>query len=267
MASDIFTLDDTFLIGEYSEADFKMYKILNAYKENNDKGIRVAKEYFKSEKAFQKAIDRFEKAHINADEFLDDLNDILPSYGNVVKKEKGYINRSIYRDTEAMRKVLIAIHESNLSLLDYCFYNSTTFGFATYFGECIRRNNKKAIEIKNRKDKTYKVIIEIINKINNEELDYVGYYETTNLNPYLLINIARENDLYTDVLARFISVLRANNQLNIEKELNGVLVISEEEIPREIKEQAIEYLNSINAPMDTVVYNNMVRRLIKKGSK
>ena len=265
----IFTIEDSFLNREYTNSAFKMYKILKAYSENRDKGIRVAKEYIKSKNTFINTVGYFQKQYSNADEFLDAIEDIALSYDEKkTKKPTGYINtETIKRDTNEKKMILKKIYDSGLSMLDYFFYYCTPLGFSTYFGERCLRNDKLALEINKRKDKTIPLIIEIIDKINNSEIDYVGYYETTRLNPYHLIAIAKDNDMYTDILARFVSTLRTNNRLNIQNELNGTLVIEEEQISREIKEQAIEYLNSINAPMDTVVYNNMVRRLIKKSSK
>jgi len=268
METEIFTLDESFLNRDYTNSAFKMYKILKAYSENKEKGIRVAKEYIKSKNTFINTVNNFSKKYSNASDFAEMFNEIANSYDSVKKKQTKYIDTSVVsQDVDEKHKLLKRIYDSGLSVLDYFFYNHAPLGFSTFFTQRCNRKDKLALEINNRNNKTYPIIVKIINQINNDEIDYVGYYEITKLNPYLLINIAKENGIYTDTLAIFIRALRLNNQLNVEKELNGTLVINEEQIPREIKEQAIEYLNSINAPIDTVVYNNMVKRLVKKSSK
>ena len=270
MEENIFTLDQSFLNREYTNTAFKIYKILNAYQTSTEKGIRVANEYFKSKGAFEKVILSFIKQYSNADEFVNDLYAIADTYDKKDKKPKSvtYIDRNKFKvDNSEKKELLMQIYKSGLSVLDYLFYNNEPIGFTKFFNEKCSQNDNVALEINSRVNKTYPILIGIINSINEGKLDYVGYYEATKLNPYYLIAIARENDLYTDQFAAFIRALRLNKQINVENELNGVLVINEEHVPRSVKEEAINYLNTINAPMDIVLYNNMVRRLIKKSSK
>lgn len=264
-----FTLNESFLSQEYSNSAFKIYKILIAYNENKEKGIRVAKELIKSKSNFNRIVEFFKNHYSNAEDFLSILDDIADSYDTKeVKKSTKYVDREKLSNDNTEKKALLKkIHKSGLSVMDYYFYNSTPIGFNKFFSERCSSNDKLAIDIARRENKTYPLIIDIIIKINNDEIDYVGYYEATKLNPYHLIAIARDNDIYTDTLGIFVRALRLNKQLNIEKELNGVLVINEEQVPRSIKEQAINYLNNIDAPVDTVVYDNMVKRLIRKSSK
>ena len=269
MNEELFSLDEKFLASNYPDYAFYLYKILKAYNISEEKGIRVAKETVKTSKKLSSMIEKFQKYYANADDYVKNLYDVMFALNNKTpKKQTTYLpyEKATPERTEKAN-IVKNIYESGLSMLDYFFYNPTPLGVSTYFNERCHRQDKSALEIKRRENTTYSTIIDIINKINNKELDYVEYFEITKLNPYHLIAIAKENNLYTDELAKFINLLRTNKPVDVERELNGVLVINEEVIPRKVKEQAIEYLNSINAPMDVVVYDNMVRRLIKKSSK
>ena len=265
MKTNIFSLDESFLNYDNPKYVFNLYKILYAYKDNKEKGIRIAKEEIKSKDFFLKIIEKFKKNFINANEFLSDLNDITLSYDEKNKKT----NNSFYscvskEEQEEDEKLLKVIYDSGLSKIDYFFYNYTPISFNQYFYNRCYSNDEIALEINNREDKTMPLLLIILKSINNKEIDYVGYYELTKLNPFLLISIAKENNLYTKVVANFIRMLRTSESVVIERELNGTLVINSEEISKETKKQAIEYLNSIEAPIDSVVYNNMIKRLIKK---
>lgn len=268
MENDKFTLDELFLCSEYPNFAFKLHKILNAYKLNKQKGYRIAKELFKSKKTFEDIIDSFSNKYINANDYLDDLYDILSSYDNEVKKLNQYVNNDALKyDNNKRKKLLDSIYDSGLSLLDYSFYNYVPISFASYFSDKLNRKSPKAIKISLRENNTMPILIDLLEKIIENKVDYVGYYELTKLDPYYLIKIAKDNNLYKPIVSDYIKKIRQNYRLNIENVLNGKMVIDEKEVSKEIKEQAINYLNSIDAPVDAVNYNTMVRRLINKSSK
>ena len=266
MTTDVFSLDQTFLSSDYPNYAFSVYKILIAYNSNKEKGIRLAKDSIKSKDNFIKIIERLKKKYSNMSDFDEAFEVILLSYDNKVKKCETYVDsKKIKNDCAEKKELLAKIYNSGLSIIDYYFYNTVNININAFVNDKCSENNKMALEVRNRKDTTMSKIIDIINRINNGELDYVGYYETTCLYPYFLMEIAKSNNLYTDVLAEFIRNLRMNNFIVIEKELDGTLVINDEEVPRELKVQAIEYLKQIEAPIDMTTYNNMVRRLIKSS--
>lgn len=266
MNTDLFSLDQTFLSSDYPNYAFKVYKILKAYNENKEKGIRLAQDSIKNKEYFIKIVEKLNKKYSNMSQYEEALSFIILSYDNIVKKSDKYVDYSLIKtDCSEKKELLTKIYNSGLSVLDYYYYNTTFININTFINDRRNENNKMALEIKKRKNTTIPMIINIINKINNGEMDYVGYYETTCLYPYFLMEIAKEYNLYTEIVADFIRTLRNPNCILVNKELNGSLVISNEEVPREIKEQAIEYLKSIEAPLDINIYNNMVKRLIKSS--
>lgn len=266
MKKEVFSLDEKFLASYYPDYAFKLHKILNAYNSSKDKGYRIAKELVKTSNRLSAMTEKFKKQYANSGDYLEALYDIMNYLNKGVKKTTTYVNiGKVSPERAQMASIIQKIYNSGLSILDYYFYNTTPLGINTYFCDKVSHKDKIALEIKERRDTTYPIILDIIDKINNKELDYVGYYEITKLNPYYLIAIAKDNNLFTEDLARFISLLRANNQLDVERELNGTLVINEEKIPRVVKEQAIEYIKSIDAPMDALVYESMIKRLIRKS--
>ena len=269
MEGNKFTIDESFLTTEYTSTSFKIYTILKAYSENKDKGLRVAKEYIKTRKAYLSFVEHFKKKYVNAEDYLADLEEISKVFDKKEEKKcKTFINNENFKDDPAEKlNFLKKIYDSGLSLMDYFYYNYVPIDFNRFFSYRCDKKDKQALAIVKRNNTTYPLVVQLINKINNDEIDYVGYYETTKLNPCYIVAIAKENNIYTAQLAKFISKLRLNRPVNVEKELNGELVINEQYISRELKEEAIRYLNSIDAPIDLALYNNMVRRLVKKSSK
>ena len=261
-----FSTDELFLCKEVPNYALTFNKIINAYQTNKEKAIRLSKESIKNKNTFILTIEKFQKKFSNADDYMDILNDILLSYDEKeeMKNDKYVDYHKVKTDNSEFNKIINEIYNSGLSVIDYYFYNTIPDKFSYYLSERIHDNNKQAIEISNRKVITLPLIIEIIKKINNKELDYVGYYEETKLKPYYLVEIARNNGLYCEYFADYVSALKRNKPIIINHELNGTLIINEEEVPKELKEQAIEYLKSIEAPINTIVYNDMIKRLVKK---
>ena len=266
MENNIFSLDELFLYGTYPNYAFKFHKILNAYRINKEKGIRLSKDLIKGKVTFSNAIEKFKEKYSNYSEYIDDLNCILSAYDNKEKKESTYVNSyKVRNDRKEDIELLQNIYESGQSIIDYYFYNKVSINFYSFFKNRVKLNDQIAVEIDLRENKTEPILLDLIKKIDSGDIDYVGYYEITKLNPYYLMIIAKENNIYSENVSKFINLLRNSNRINIQTEINGNLVIDSMKVSKETKEQAIEYLKSIEAPIDAVNYNNMVRRLIKSS--
>ena len=266
MEDNIFSLDELFLCKAYPNYAFKLHKILNAYKSNKEKGIRLSKELIKNKKTLENTIEKFKEKYSNYDEYINDLNDIVNSYDSQEKKVTQYVdNTKLRNDTRKGKNLLQDIYDSGLGLLDYYFYNRVPINFYAYYSNRLCNKDPMALEISLRENKTTPILLDLIKKIDNDELDSVGYYEITKLNPYYLIKIAKDNNMYSKNVSKFIYLLRYSYKINIQSELNNNLVIDSIEVNKETKEQAIEYLQSLDAPINVTNYKSMVRRLIKSS--
>ena len=255
-----FSLDQGFLYREQPNYACELYNILNAYNKDKIIGIRKAKEFKKKRDQFLAIIKKFEEKYDNAEDYLDTLYEIANSYDNNEVKTK-YVSEK--------RKLLNEIYNSGLSFIDYCFYNFIGIkNFYNYLYTSKDSKNKMAEEILNRDIKTLPQIKELLNKIINDELDPVEYYETTKINPNQFFGFAREYKLASALGKVFDFVTKIDSyaqNINVEFELENKLVINSIEVPQEIKEEAINYLKKIDAPLTSINYNTMIRRLIKSS--
>jgi hypothetical protein len=96
-------------------------------------------------------------------------------------------------------------------------------------------------------------------------MNIVEYYEATKLQPFLLVQQANKYKKYNSNFRDFMKKLTKSHPTSLESELKTYMVISSVEITEDLKRQAFDYIEQIGAPKTSVVYNTMVRRLIKKA--
>ena len=256
-----FSLDLYFLYKEQPNYARELHNILNTYNKDKNIGIRKAKDFKKKQDQFLAIIKRFEDKYDNAEEYLDALYEIADSYDDKKVKTKTISEK---------RKLLNEIYNSGLSYIDYCFYNYINIkNYYPYLYSLKEKNNKMAEEILNREIKTLPKIKELVDKIINDEIDPVEYFEITKMNPNQFFGFIKEYKLACSIgkIFSFVTKIDLNAQnINIDFELENKLVINSVEISREMKEEAINYLKKIEAPLTSINYNTMIKRLIKSSN-
>ena len=254
-----------YLEGElpFSTSNYKeiFQNLIKQYLIDKEIAYHKAYEYKKSIIEFNKLIDNFKDTYVNADLYLDILKD-LSNY--ISKESENYMNpktRIKYANIELIKK----IYDSNLSIIDYSFYNRITYGdLRNIYSNLSKADKEKYLEIKQRQDNTLRYILIILDQIKNNDISLIEYYELTKLDPFLLQQVARENNMYDQAFSKFFRLLKYNTPVNIESELKSKLIISQEEISAEMKQEAYDYLKAIEAPTNTVVYKEMIRKLMKE---
>ncbi|MBR1416206.1 MAG: hypothetical protein IJ572_00105 [Bacilli bacterium] len=243
-------------------------EILKLYSRDKIRGLRRAMDFKKKAKVFENQIEMFRNRYINADLYLDTLEEIKDAIEkeNNIKKKTKYVEIENISNASLDKEIIHDIYLSGYSFIDYAFYNPIDISACyTYFGNINENSkNKEAIEIKHRESKTIPLILEIIERINNDDLDIIEYFEITKLNPTKLIFFAKQYGLRSYKLNNFISSYKDSSIINVEKVFNGKLIISNQEVPLSTKKEAVNYLNAINAPINSMSYNAMIKRLVNK---
>ncbi len=256
----IFYLDKEFLNNEGNYKEI-IQKLLIIYQKDKQSAYDLACKYKKSQREFNKVISLFKKNYINADIYMDSLLDI----SNYI-----YTHTNHYQSKKAIKNdykhdLLNKIYESKLSILDYSFFYDLGSEFDKFTIYSFKKmNNPKAKEVLARKDKTENQIINILDKITNNEINVLEYYEITKLNPILLTQQAVKHKKLNQNYRLFACKLTNSESTTLKKELKAYQVISNIEITDEIKIDAFNKLDEIGAPKTISTYNIMVRRLIKK---
>ena len=247
----------------------ELQEILKIYTINKENGIKKVYNYRDTKEKFLQIVDKFKNKYTNSDEYMDTLFEIANNLKSGSKKNKKCVTKTSKYNNE--NEVLFQkIYNSGLSIIDYMFYNYVEAdNFLSYVSnkKYYAKNNNTYETVLNRPNKTLPIILDIIEKIKNNEIDYVEYYELTKLNPMYLRYIARDNNIECGYLNAFISNIHTQNLnlLTIETIYEDKMVINEEEISLELKKKAIDHLQSINAPLNATNYHIVIRKLVKSS--
>ena len=246
-------------------------RVITAYKrDGKEEAIKIAYNSLDSRTKFTNALERFNANYANAVLYKAMFDEVSKGVEEKLNN-RAVISRNTYLDNKALCStyddLYHRVYNSGLSLLDYAHQNYIdSFKINNYFrpdlGGC---EEKMATEIMSRKDTCMDILIDVINKINNEEIDVFGYYELTKLNPLHLKTIAKDNNLGAPALSKFITK-HANphdEESKVLKEMDAKLVINSEEISYDLKLQAKNALDNLGMPQTVSYYNQMLRKLIK----
>ena len=275
--NNVFYLNNT-LHENNPEYAFKFQEILKLYETDIDKAVKKAQNFREKKDNFLYFVNKFSKKYINSKLYIDALNDIANHLENDEKvKRKTYINYEAFSDIENNKITLDLIYDSNLSVLDYAFYNRINYGDVNaYISTSIKNKttNSKINEIYKRKSKTLPIILDIANKIINNQIDIIEYYELTKLSLIAFKRIVNQNNIKSPILNEFVRDNTNNftinntyekNKVLIDRELNSKQIINNQEISNETKLSAYNYLEEIEAPLTYRNYNIMIKKLIKSS--
>lgn len=257
--------------------DFIIRKVLREYKINKDKAIRIACDSLVSGSRynsllFEKAVEAFKDRYVNSNLFMDDLLEIL-RLSNEKRNEPA--KRTTYLDSKSLTSkvessthndIYQRVYNSGLSLRDYAHKNFVDSKLRNFFNPVANGfDERMSQEILSRKDIFTSEILEVVNKINNEEIDIIDYYKLTKLNPVVLRTIAKENGIITATLSKFASAYAnpSSDEEKLDKFIVGYKVVSEEVASDEIKSDAKLALIDNEIPLTIGCYKQMVRQLIK----
>ena len=243
----------------------ELQEIIISYKNNKESTLRKFRNVYTIEK-FEYRMDKFEKRFINSELFMEILYEIKNNleFKNQSKAKKQYVNISM-GTMNIDENILKDIYESDMSLLDYAFYNRIDYTLFNKFISTI--TNPITKDIRNRKDTVEEKIIDIIKKINSGEMDFLDYYKECKLEPKHLKLFVSKYHLYGKSISNFIAKNTTNYRINIETELSSLLVINNEVVPKEVKEQAIKIIKDVDAPLIACNYSSMVRKLMKERTQ
>lgn len=245
-------------------------RIIKAYKVDKKEAIKIAINSQTDRNKFTDAYDKFNNYYVNASLYKYILDDVLKAVNENNKpneeKRNTYINKKAM--TLSIDNIYNDIYRSGLSLLDYAhthFIDSKKH--KNFFRpDLLNIESALANALLDRKDTCLDELINIINMINNGELeDGIEYYKLTKLNPATLKNIAKDYNLNTVTLSKFVSnnANPQNEEYKINTIIEGKLVIAEEEVSEELKLQAKQYMIDLDMPLSIKYYSNIVRKLIK----
>ena len=240
---------------------YKLQSILKVYVIDKEKGYQIANKLYKSNSSFISAMKKFENKFINSALYMPYLIDISKHVQDEVKvKNQTYLR---YATLGTNREYLDIVYESGLSLIDYAHLN--LIDYHLYNEAIYSRSENKAKEVRKRPIKYLPELLEIINKVSNNELTYIEYFKLTKLSPYVLKKIASENNINNKNLSIFYSRYSNNNpKINKELELNTQKSINNMEISRNTVEQVFDYLEENEIPVNSITYNELLRTYIKK---
>ena len=257
--------------------DFIIRKVLREYKTNKDKAIIIACDSLVSGSKydrllFEKAVEAFNDRYVNSNLFMDDLLEILKL---VDEKRNKPAKRTTYLDNKSLTSkvessthndIYQRVYNSGLSLRDYAHKNFVDSKLRNFFNPVANGfDERMSQEILSRKDIFTGEILEVVNKINNEEIDIIEYYKLTKLNPVVLRNIAKEHGIITATLSKFANAYAnpSSDEEKLDKFIVGYMVVSEEVASDEIKSDAKLALIDNEIPLTIGCYRQMVRQLIK----
>ena len=257
--------------------DFIIRKALREYKVNKDRAARTALDGLVSgarydSSMFGKAVEAFKDRYVNSNLFMDDLLEIL-RLSNEKRNEPA--KRTTYLDSKSLTSkvessthndIYQRVYNSGLSLRDYAHKNFVDSKLRNFFNPVANGfDERMSQEILSRKDIFTGEILEVVNKINNEEIDIIDYYKLTKLNPVVLRTIAKENGIITATLSKFANAYAnpSSDEEKLDKFMVGYKVVSEEVAIDEIKSDAKLALIDNEIPLTIGCYKQMVRQLIK----
>ncbi len=241
---------------------FNFQKILNEYFINKERAYKIANDLYLKPNNFNRDLNYFNNQFINSEIFIKDLMDICNHIE--IKSSKKKDGKYVPDNTLITNpNYLDIVYDSGLSLIDYAHYN--LIDYTEYSESIYSRSCNKAKEVRKREDKTIPTILDIIKKIANNELSYVEYFKLSKLNFYMLKRIACENNLYSKEVAIFVNkYIKQNSIINKEVELRVKKVIKNVEVPHEIIEEALNFLEDNNIPLTKKTYNEVLHELVKK---
>ena len=257
--------------------DFIIRKALREYKVNKDRAARTALDGLVSgarydSSMFGKAVEAFKDRYVNSNLFMDDLLEIL-RLSNEKRNEPA--KRTTYLDSKSLTSkvessthndIYQRVYNSGLSLRDYAHKHFVDSKLRNFFNPVANGfDERMSQEILSRKDIFTGEILEVVNKINNEEIDIIDYYKLTKLNPVVLRTIAKENGIITATLSKFASAYAnpSSDEEKLDKFIVGYKVVSEEVASDEVKSDAKLALIDNEIPLTIGCYKQMVRQLIK----
>ena len=239
--------------------------IIKEYFKNRDIAYRKATDIWSTRKKMDSAINSFSKRFINSQIYMPIIMDIAINMEQRLnnKKNNSYVKKGAL-SYSVDKNVINDIYESGMSLLDYAFYNSIDYSlYNNYFSSC-KNTREDILEICNRENTVEDKIISIIQMINSEELDIFDYYKLCKLKLPLLGRFASKYNLTSPIFSNFLknSSQMTLGKIQINKLYSDQLIINDYVVPIEIKKQAIDYLESIGAPITYNHYKEIIRRLI-----
>ncbi len=257
--------------------DFIIRKALMEYKVNKDRAVRTALDGLVSgsgcgSSMFEKAVEAFKDRYVNSNLFMDDLLEILRLCD---EKRNEPAKRTTYSDGKLLtlkvesashNDVYQRVYNSGLSLRDYAHKNFVDSKLRNFFNPAANGfDERMSQEILSRKDTFTDEILDIANKIINEEIDIIEYYKLTKLNPVVLRNIAKEHGIITATLSRFANTYAnpSSDEEKLDKFIGGYKVVSEETSSEKIKLVAKQALIDMGIPLTISCYKPMLRQLIK----
>ena len=260
-----FFLNSIFNASTPTYAD-KMQLILIAYKSSKEKALSKVSSLFHTSKTFKSKIIAFESKFINSSLYISVLEELLNLMIELEeknsKKQTTFVNKNVFKDIPDI-ELIDMIYESSLSLLDYSFYYK--INYRKVRNDLLKNRNSKYFEILQREDKTIPLILDIINKINNKEIEVIDYYKLTKLDPYNLKKIVSEYNLQGKEIGKFIKALISLKKDKIkESQVDLQFEIDKNEIDMQTKKDAIDHLQQIDAPLGFKNYRDMVRKLVKQ---
>ena len=258
--------------------DFIIRKALREYRTNKDRAVRTALDGLVSgakydSSMFEKAVEAFKDRYVNSNLFMDDLLEILrlcDEKRNEPAKRTTYLdNKSLTSKEEnaSHSDIYQRVYNSGLSLRDYAHKNFIDSNKIKNFFNPIANGFDEGMsqEILSRKDTFTDEILDVVNKIINEEIDIIDYYKLTKLNPVVLRNIAKEHGIITAALSKFANAYAnpSSDEEKLDKFIVGYKVVGEEVASEEIKSDAKQVLIDNEIPLTIGCYKQMVRQLIK----
>ena len=237
---------------------------------SKEEAIKIAYNSLETRTKFTDALQRFYTNFANAILYKGILDEVLVGV-NETLDSKVTIKRGTFVDRGAMaynnHDLYNRVYNSGLSLLDYAHKHFIdSFQQKDYFRpEAVGCNSKIAKVILERPNTCLDELINVINLLNEGELDIFGYYELTKLNPLFLKNIAKEHNLVTTNLSKFVSK-NANphsEESKVNKEMAGERIINSEVVSDELKIKAKQALVELDMPLTVSYYNQKLRQLIK----
>ena len=196
----IFYLDGPLPIEQENTYKIVFQQLLRLYLKDQQSAYEEAFRYVGASREFNKLINQFKLDYINADLFvpiLVDISEHIRNYKEIetLKREK----KKTYRE-----ELIDTVYDSNMSFIDYSFYNTLSSEFDKYMYRDLNKKNPKFIEITSRENKTEEQILQIIEKISNNEISILDYYEMTKLHPIFLTMIANKHSKMSNAFRSFI---------------------------------------------------------------
>lgn len=208
-------------------------------------------------------LESFKKRYVNSEIYIPTLVELFSKIPVEKEKQVTYVNMKALNNHDYISFVE-EIYESNLSPLDFYFYNSVNISqYNVALAYC--KKNELVKIINKRENHTLPLLKKIIECLGNEDFDIISYYKLTKINIGNLKPLARKYNIDISRNASIkISNYTNNTKFNIDNEVEGTLIINGVEIPRKIKQEAIDYIQNNDIPLNVKTYDTMVRKLIKK---